>query len=496
MTEHPTSGTPRHRASGYDATRTLEFPPGFRFGSATAAFQIEGAGCEDGREDSIWDAFCRVPGAVFGGHDGSVAADHYHRMPQDVALMAELGLDTYRFSTSWARIKPGDRALNPKGLDFYSRLVDELLGRGIAPWLTLYHWDLPQAVQEHGGWAKRDTAHRFADYALEVFEHLGDRVTQWTTLNEPWCSSFLSHAGGEHAPGHTNPEEAVAAAHHLLLGHGLATQAMREVAGKDHQLGITLNFTVADPSDPQDPADVDAARRIDGAFNRVFLDPIFRGQYPRDVLEDMAEAGLERHIQGNDLEIIAAPIDVLGVNYYNGELVAAPRMPLLPEADLVFASERGLPRRSPMVGSERVTRVARGLPRTAMGWEVQPEGLERLLLRLQEHYTGPAGIPMVITENGAAYDDAPDDSGFVDDSGDRLAFIDAHLRATHRAMEKGADVRGYLVWSLMDNFEWAFGYDKRFGIVRVDYPTQRRIPKASALWYSQVAASHRVPARP
>ncbi|WP_411732096.1 glycoside hydrolase family 1 protein [Paeniglutamicibacter sp.] len=493
MTERPSTLPPLSAA--FDTTRSLDFPPGFRFGSATAAFQIEGAGHEDGREDSIWDAFCRVPGAVFEGHDGSVAADHYHRMPQDVQLMAKLGLDTYRFSTSWARIKPGDRAVNPKGLDFYSRLVDELLGRGIAPWLTLYHWDLPQALQEQGGWANRDTAHRFADYALEVFEHLGDRVTQWTTLNEPWCSSFLSHAGGEHAPGHTNPAEAVAAAHHLLLGHGLATQAMREVAGKDHKLGITLNFTVADPSDPQDPADVDAARRIDGSFNRVFLDPIFRGQYPQDVLEDMAEAGLERHIQGNDLEIIAAPIDVLGVNYYNGELVAAPRVPLLPEADLVFTSERGLPRRSPMVGSERVTRVSRGLPRTAMGWEVQPGGLERLLLRLQEHYTGPAGIPMVITENGAAYDDAPDDSGFVDDSADRLAFIDAHLRATHRAMEKGADVRGYLVWSLMDNFEWAFGYDKRFGIVRVDYETLQRIPKASALWYSQVAASHRVPAR-
>ncbi|MDO2935265.1 family 1 glycosylhydrolase [Paeniglutamicibacter sulfureus] len=495
MTELPTTGTPHPLAAGLDSTRTLEFPPGFRFGSATAAFQIEGAAHEEGREDSIWDAFCRVPGAVFEGHDGSVAADHYHRMPQDVALMAELGLDTYRFSTSWARIKPGDRTLNPKGLDFYSRLVDELLGRGIAPWLTLYHWDLPQALQERGGWANRDTAYRFADYALEVFEHLKDRVTDWTTLNEPWCSSFLSYAGGEHAPGHTNPEEAVAAAHHLLLGHGLATGAMREVADKDHRLGITLNFTVADPANPANAVDVDAARRIDGAFNRIFLDPIFRGQYPTDVLEDMAEAGLERHIRGNDLEVIAAPIDVLGVNYYNGELVAGPTTPPAPDESLVFASDRGLPRRSPIVGSEQVGRAWRDLPRTAMGWEVQPEGLERLLLRLEEHYTGPAGIPMVITENGAAYDDVADESGFVDDSGDRLSFIDAHLRATHRAMEQGADVRGYLVWSLMDNFEWSFGYDKRFGIVRVDYDTQARIPKASAKWYAQVAASHRLPAR-
>ena len=491
-TTSPSTANPL--AIGYDSTQSIQFPPSFRFGSATAAFQIEGASHQDGREDSIWDAFCRVEGAVFAGHDGSVAADHYHRMPQDVKLMAELGMDTYRFSTSWARIKPADRALNPKGLDFYSRLVDELLGHEIAPWLTLYHWDLPQALGERGGWANRDTAYRFADYALQVFEHLKDRVTQWTTLNEPWCSSFLSHAGGEHAPGHTDPAEAVAAAHHLLLGHGLATTAMREVGGKEHRLGITLNFTVADPGDPASASDVDAARRVDGAFNRVFLDPIFHGQYPQDVMEDMAGAGLEKHIRDNDLEVIAAPIDMLGVNYYNGELVAAAKLAPGSEEPMEFASERGLPRRSPIVGSERVRNIDRPLPRTAMGWEVQPEGLERLLLRLQEQYTGPAGIPMVITENGAAYDDAPDASGFVDDSDDRLAFIDAHLRAVHRAMERGAEVRGYLVWSLLDNFEWAFGYDKRFGIVRVDYQTQARIPKASARWYARVAASHRVPA--
>ncbi|KAA0973702.1 family 1 glycosylhydrolase [Paeniglutamicibacter gangotriensis] len=494
MTDHPRSKNTVPLAAGYDTSTTLKFPPSFRFGSATAAFQIEGASHQDGREDSIWDAFCKVPGAVFEGHDGSVAADHYHRMPQDVALMAELGLDTYRFSTSWARIKPGDRELNPKGLDFYSRLVDELLGHGITPWLTLYHWDLPQALGEKGGWTNRDTAYRFADYALEVFEHLRDRVTDWTTLNEPWCSSFLSHAGGEHAPGHTDPAEAVAAAHHLLLGHGLATTAMRETASSEHRLGITLNFTVADPADPDNEADIDAARRIDGSFNRIFLDPIFRGSYPADVLEDMKEAGLEQHIRDNDLEIIASPIDVLGVNYYNGTLVAHPDKAPGPEQDLVFASERGLPRRNPAVGSELIRAVPRPLPRTAMGWEVQPEGLERLLLRLQDEYTGPAGIPMVITENGAAYDDVPDAQGYVDDSEDRLAFIDAHLRAVHSAMDAGAVVHGYLVWSLLDNFEWAFGYDKRFGIVRVDYQSQERIPKASARWYARVAASRTLPA--
>lgn len=494
MTDRPRTNPTSNLAAPYNTGEELHFPPGFSFGSATAAFQIEGGSHEDGREDSIWDTFARVPGAVFEGHDGSIAADHYHRMPQDVALMADLGLDTYRFSTSWARIKPGDRGLNPQGMDFYSRLVDELLEQGIAPWLTLYHWDLPQALQEHGGWANRDTAYRFADYAVEVFDHLGDRVKQWTTLNEPWCSSFLSYAAGEHAPGHTNPAEAVAAAHHLLLGHGLATSAMREAATKDQQLGITLNFTVADPHDPTNEADIDAARRIDGSFNRVFLDPIFRGQYPADVLHDMAAAGIEQHIQGNDMEIIATPIDMLGVNYYNGVQVTGPQTPTIPESALTFPSERGLLRRSPAVGSERVRDRSRSLPQTAMGWEVQPEGLERLLLRLQEHYTGPAGIPMVITENGAAYNDEPDASGFVDDTKDRLAFIDAHLRATHRAISRGADVRGYLLWSLLDNFEWAFGYSKRFGIVRVDYKTQARIPKASARWYAEVARSHTVPA--
>lgn len=492
MTESsiPPPAGPFALAPGYQTAATLEFPADFRFGSATAAFQIEGASTQDGREDSIWDTFCKVPGAVSGGHDGSIAADHYHRMPQDVALMKRLGLDTYRFSTSWARIKPGDREVNPLGLDFYSRLVDELLEQEITPWLTLYHWDLPQSLQESGGWANRETVHRFADYAVEVFQALGDRVKHWTTLNEPWCSSFLSYAAGEHAPGLTEPSQAVAAAHHLLLGHGLATQRIRELSSREHSLGITLNFTVADPADPADANDVDAARAIDGAFNRIFLDPIFRGSYPQDVLADMDAAGLSAWIRPGDLETISAPIDVLGVNYYNGMLVAAPAQPLVPETELLLTGPGGLPRRSPYVGSERVRTIARDLPITAMGWEVQPEGLERLLLRLQNDYVGPAGIHMIITENGAAYDDVPDESGFVDDSRTRGAYLEEHLRATHQAMSQGADVRGYLVWSLLDNFEWAWGYEKRFGVVRVDYESLARIPKASALWYSRVAASH------
>jgi len=471
-------------------TTELIFPEGFRWGSATAAFQIEGATSEDGRTDSIWDAYCRLPGAVVGGEDGTVACDHYHRMPADVALMAELGLGTYRFSTSWARVCPDGGPTNVKGVDFYSRLVDELLGHGIDPWVTLYHWDLPQALQDVGGWTNRDTAHRFADYAGVLFDALGDRVPVWTTLNEPFCSSFLSYAGGEHAPGHTSPSEAVDAVHHLLLGHGLAIQRLR-AGGRDAQLGITLNQTVADPADPDDPGDVDAARRIDGAFNRVFLDPLFRGSYPADVLADMADAGLGRVARDGDMAVISAPIDVLGINYYNGLAFAAPDPS--DDSPLEYAGPGGRPCRSPYVGSERVRAVSRGLPRTAMGWEIQPEGLHRLLLRLHADYTGPAGIPLVITENGAAFDDVPDPTGHVDDSADRLAYIRDHLAAVHAAIQDGADVRGYLVWSLMDNFEWAWGYAKRFGIVHVDYETQVRTPKASARWFADVARSNSVP---
>ena len=309
---------------------TLQFPPDFLFGSATAAFQIEGGGDADGRGPSIWDAFCEVPGRISDGSNGMVACDHYHRMPQDVALMRELNLDAYRFSTSWARVCPDGRTLNPAGLDFYSRLVDELLAAGIKPWLTLYHWDLPQALGERGGWTNRDTSYLFAEYTRHMVDALGDRVQVWTTLNEPWCSSFLSYAGGDHAPGHTSPREAVAAAHHLLLAHGLGVQVLRE-AEQNLTVGITCNTTYSHPADPDNPGDVDAARRIDGGFNRIFLDPIFKGEYPADVIEDMAEAGLGSDVRDGDMELISAPIDVLGVNFYNGAAHAAPLPGAKPE---------------------------------------------------------------------------------------------------------------------------------------------------------------------
>ncbi|KLU09424.1 GH1 family beta-glucosidase [Kocuria sp. SM24M-10] len=474
------------------STTPLSFPDHFVWGAATAAYQIEGAAHEGGREDSIWDVFARVPGAVADAHNGDVACDHYHRSAEDVALMQELNLQAYRFSTSWARCVPDGVTPNPEGIAFYSRLVDQLLEAGIQPWLTLYHWDLPQALEDRGGWTNRETAHRFAEYAAVMHEALGDRVRIWTTLNEPWCSAFLGYAAGVHAPGRQEPRAALAAAHHLLLGHGLAVQELRR-RDPEATLGITLNLTVPDPLDPASAADRDAARRIDGQFNRIFLDPLFRGEYPADVLEDVHHLGLADHVQEGDLTVIAAPFDVLGINYYHGEAVttAAPDAPSAPEGHAPLSR----PVSSPYVAADRVQSVPRGLPVTGMGWEVQPEGLRRLLNRVQEEYTGPAGIPVFITENGAAYDDAPDASGFVDDQ-DRLHFFDAHLRAVKDAIDDGVDVRGYLAWSLMDNFEWAWGYHQRFGLVRVDYGTQRRTPKASARWYAAVAAANALPASP
>jgi beta-glucosidase len=466
----------------------LPFPPDFLWGAATAAYQVEGSAHADGRQDSIWDTFARVPGAVADGHNGDVACDHYRRYKQDVALMGHLNMKAYRFSTSWARCMPDGVTPNPEGIAFYSRLVDELLAAGITPWLTLYHWDLPQALEDKGGWANRDTAHRFAEYAAVMHRALGDRVRFWTTLNEPWCSAFLGYAAGIHAPGRQEPRAALAAAHHLLLGHGLAVRKLRRLdAGAS--LGITLNLTVADPRDPGNAGDVDGARRIDAQFNRIFLGPLFKGEYPADLLADVAHLGPDEYIRPGDLDTISAPLDLLGVNYYHGESVT--KDPLLPAE--VEPAAQARPTSSPFVAADGARSAPRGLPVTGMGWEVQPEGLRRLLNRLQDEYTGPAGIPLYITENGAAYDDVPDAAGYVDDQ-DRLAFFAAHLQAVHGAIADGVDVRGYLAWSLLDNFEWSFGYHQRFGLVRVDYRTQERIPKASALWYSAVAASNAVPA--
>ena len=470
---------PQHSAAG---STPRSFPQDFLFGVATAAYQIEGAAHEDGRKDSIWDAFARVPGAVVDAHNGDVACDHYHRYADDVELMASLGLQTYRFSTSWSRVRPDGGPVNQKGLDFYSRLVDSLLEKNIKPWLTLYHWDLPQALEEKGGWVNRDTAYLFAEYALDMHSALGDRVDAWTTLNEPWCSSFLSYIGGEHAPGIQEPEKGLAAGHHLLLAHGLAIQELRK-ADAGLQLGITLNLTVPDPVDPTNPADVDAARKVDGQFNRFFLDPIFRGSYPDDLRADLAHLNWEHNIHEGDLEIISTPIDALGVNYYHGEALSA-TPPVDAQMTTMAPSERT--KRSPFPATEGVYWHMRGLPVTAMDWEVQPEGLTRLLRRVKDEYTGTA-IKLYVTENGAAYNDVVEADGSINDV-DRAEFLRLHLDAILDAIDDGVDVYGYFYWSLMDNYEWAWGYHKRFGIVRVDYDTLERTPKLSAHEYKRIIA--------
>lgn len=447
----------------------LEFPTDFRWGGSTAAYQIEGAAAEAGRGPSIWDSFARTPGNVVGGDTGEVACDHYHRYPEDVKLMAELGLTAYRFSVSWPRVQPdGSGLANPAGLDFYQRLVDELLGYGIEPWLTLYHWDLPQPLEDAGGWPVRDTAARFADYAALVHGALGDRVNRWITLNEPWCSSFLGYGSGVHAPGRRDGASAVRAAHHLLLGHGLAVQAL-QAAQPGVEVGLAPNLYAVSPASDR-PGDRDAARRIDGLANRFFLDPLLRGSYPSDVLADLATAKVTDlgHIRDGDLATIAQPGTFLAFNYYSRYVVAA-------------GSRREFP--SPWPGSEQVRFVGRGgVPVTAMGWEIDAAGLAETVLRLHREYPP---LPLYLTETGAAFEDTMGPDGQVEDP-DRIAFLDAYLRACHRAIAEGAPLAGFFIWSVLDNFEWAQGFSKRFGIVHVDYPTQRRTPKASAAWYAQV----------
>ncbi|MEV6794110.1 GH1 family beta-glucosidase [Streptomyces sp. NPDC051320] len=437
------------------------FDPGFLWGAATSSYQIEGAVTEADRGPSIWDTFAATPGAIQGGDTGAVAADHYHRFPEDVALMAGLGLRAYRFSLAWPRIQPtGSGPVNQRGLDFYRRLTDTLLDHGIQPWPTLYHWDLPQPLEDRGGWPARGTAERFAEYAALAHEALGDRITHWTTLNEPWCSAFLGYATGRHAPGRHEPAAAVRAAHHLLLGHGLAAEAMRG----DTRVGITLNLTHVSPLHAT-PADLDAARRIDGMQNRLFLDPLLRGAYPDDVLDDLHEVTGFGHIHDGDLKRIGTPPEFLGVNYYAPMLVAG----------------GSTPAESAYVGSPSVRIADGGRPRTAMGWEIDERGLLELLLRLKDDY--PA-VPLYITENGAAFDDVVQ-HGEVHDA-HRIAYLDGHLRSCVQAISRGVPLKGYFVWSLLDNFEWSFGYTPRFGIVHVDYATQRRTPKDSARWYADV----------
>ncbi|RII17844.1 Bifunctional beta-D-glucosidase/beta-D-fucosidase [Streptomyces sp. YIM 130001] len=471
------------RPSAEDAA--LIFPEYFLWGTATASYQIEGAAAEDGRTPSIWDTYARTPGRVRNGDTGDTATDHYHRWREDVALMAELGVGAYRFSLAWPRIQPTGRGpAVQKGLDFYRRLVDELLDKGIEPVATLYHWDLPQELEDAGGWPERDTAERFAEYASFAADALGDRVKTWTTLNEPWCSAFLGYGSGVHAPGRTDPAAALRAAHHLNLGHGLAVQALRDRLRPGARCSVTLNVHQVRPQTGSEE-DTNAARRIDALANRVFTGPMLRGAYPEDLLKDTASLTDWSFVRDGDLEQIRRPLDFLGVNYYTPTVVS-----YAPDRAGHGSDGHGASTHSPWPAADDVAFHQPPGERTAMGWAVDATGLYDLLIRLAADFPR---LPLVVTENGAAFDDYADPSGTVNDPA-RIAYVRDHLAAVHRAVEDGADVRGYFLWSLLDNFEWAHGYSKRFGAVYVDYPTGTRIPKASARWYAEVARTGVLPA--
>jgi beta-glucosidase len=438
------------------------FPPGFAWGVATAAYQIEGAVADDGRGASVWDTFCRQPGVIRDGQTGDVADDHYHRWPEDIALMAELGIGTYRFSIAWPRIQPrGSGAINTAGLDFYDRLTDGLLARGITPLPTLYHWDLPQPLEDAGGWMTRDTAYRFAEYAGKTAERLADRIPAWITLNEPFVVTAFGYALGIHAPGKALLLDALPTAHHQLLGHGLATAALRAAGAR--QVAITNNYSPAWPAS-ESAADVAATAAYDALHNRMFTDPVLLGRYPDLTAFGIGAAGMDC-VRDGDLAVISAPVDALGVNYYTPTRLSAPPH----DSPLPFEME-AIP----------------GYPVTAFGWPVIPAGLTELLTTLAKRYAGLLP-PVYITENGCSVADEPDANGTIDDQ-PRIAYLDGHIRAVADAMRAGVDVRGYLVWSLLDNFEWAEGYHQRFGLVHVDFATQRRTPKASFTWYRDMIA--------
>ncbi|MGW6207768.1 GH1 family beta-glucosidase [Streptomyces sp. NPDC055089] len=469
------------------APEATRFPTGFVWGAATAAYQVEGAAAEDGRTPSIWDTFSHTPGKVHNGDTGDIAADHYHRFRDDVALMKQLGLKAYRFSISWSRVQPTGRGpAVERGLDFYRKLVDELLEAGIAPVATLYHWDLPQELEDAGGWPQRVTTDRFTDYAAIMAGALGDRVATWTTFNEPWCSAFLGYGSGVHAPGRTEPASALRAAHHLNLAHGRAIEVLRDQLPAGAQTSVTLNLHQVRPLTAS-AADADAARRIDAVGNRIFTGPMLRGEYPEDLLADTAHlVDWSKLVQDGDLAAISRPVDVLGVNYYTPTLVSMPEKGESGSGNDVHGASDF----APWPGSEHVAfHLAEGKARTAMNWSIDPDGLYNLLMDVTRDHPG---LPLMVTENGAAFDDYVSPEGRVEDP-ERISYLHGHLDAVQRAVADGADVRGYFLWSLMDNFEWAYGYSKRFGTVYVDYASQRRIPKASAHWYSDVIRRHALP---
>lgn len=436
----------------------------FYWGVATSAFQIEGAAQEGGRGPSIWDDFCAQPGKIEDGTSGQVTCDHYNRWPEDVAIMADLGVEAYRFSVSWPRVMPeGVGRVNSAGLDFYDRLVDTLLEAGIEPFVTLYHWDLPSALQASGGWADRKVAAAFAPYAATLAAALGDRVTHWVTHNEPWCAAVLGHQEGAHAPGHKDGAEALRVAHHLLLSHGWATRTLRD-ACPNAKVGLSHMYLHCEPASDS-AADAEAAQRIDGTLNRWYLDPLYGRGYPADVAQDyraqgFLPEGLPDYVHPGDMDTIATPTDFLGMNYYTRSILRSDR---LPEAENEPQQVFGSPPEQ----------------RTDMDWEVYAQGLELGLKRLHADYRPNA---LFVTENGAAYGTGPDETGRISDD-ERIRYVDGHVQATLRAQAAGVPVQGYFLWSLLDNFEWSFGHTKRFGIVWVDFESHERMLKDSARWY-------------
>jgi len=453
----------------------LRFPDGFLWGAATAAYQIEGAPDEDGKGPSIWDTFSHTPGKVFHGETGDVACDSYHRYPEDIAMLQRLGVGAYRFSLSWPRIQPDGRgAVNPKGIDYYNRLIDGLLEKGITPVITLYHWDLPQPLQDKGGWATRDITEIFADYAGRAGEAFGDRVHRWITVNEPWVVAHVGYRDGRHAPGIKDPKQAVAANHHLLLAHGRAVTALRASSPSPAQVGITLNLAVVRPVAP---AAADLAAELDARHNGTYLGPLLRGAYPERLTAEFSPALVPGLVHEGDFDLITAPIDFLGVNFYAPAYVG-----IRPDGEPRHGEQ--------LIGPDEVLVQPEGMPVTAMNWLVDSSAIYELMTRVRDETNG---LPLYITENGSAWYDYVTQDGTVEDY-ERLQYLRDHLAAAHQAIAGGVNLRGYFAWSLLDNFEWAEGYAKRFGLAYVDFETQRRTLKGSGEFYASVIAANALPA--
>src|SRR5215470_2106843 len=450
---------------------TIRFPDGFMWGASTSAYQVEGATTEDGRGPSIWDTFCRVPGAIYYGDTGDIACDHYHRLEGDLDLIAQLGLNAYRFSVAWPRVQPDGSTTNPGALDFYDRLVDGLLERGVMPMLTLYHWDLPQALQDRGGWTNRSIADRFADYTSTVVRRLGDRVVYWITINEPWVAAFVGHLEGRHAPGLREEATAVTVAHHLLLAHGRGLAVIRDLAPQA-RAGMTLNLSDVLPASDS-LADLAATEAVDLFENRMFLSPLFRATYPEDACEFWGNVTDFSFVRDSDLASISQPMDFLGINFYEQHRVVSDPDHIRAESNLV----RGARKLPPTP------------PTTAGNVAIRPNALHSVLTRVHKEWTT---LPLWITENGIALHDYIGPDGRCHDP-ERIEYYTGHFLAAASAIEEGVPIQGYILWSLMDNFEWAEGYSLRFGLAYVDYATQERLPKSSAEWFAGVIAANAVP---